>query len=222
MSYNIHGRKVEGDLLRYCEKFDIIILSETHLIRDNVSKNMMVNWIINFEKAKKIATRGRASGGMIIAFKKELSTQIQFITGIKNGMGIRIGKDKFIIPTYLNCTNWKNDLLNLENRIQEINEENIMVIGDLNARVGEEQIMEISGRVRDRKSKDKTVNANGRALVSLLDVYDMVILNGTTSSDPIRTVSRQSIYVVWVVAGRMTLWMSILDKNCGRTTCPWR
>lgn len=60
-----------------------------------------------------------------------------------------------------------------------------MVIGDLNARVGEEQIMEISGRVRDRKSKDKMVNANGRALFSLLDVYDMVILNGTTSSDPL-------------------------------------
>ena len=65
----------------------------------------------------------------------------------------------------------------------ELNTKNIMIIGDLIARIGEEQTVELSGIRKSRSSSDKVINAKGLALLNLLQVYNLRIVNGTTKSD---------------------------------------
>lgn len=57
-----------------------------------------------------------------------------------NGTAIKLEDYLDIIPIYLNGTNWVKDTEMLEQLLIEINSENIMIIGDVNARVGREQV----------------------------------------------------------------------------------
>ncbi|KAL7726361.1 hypothetical protein ACLKA6_001578 [Drosophila palustris] len=45
-----------------------------------------------------------------------------------------------ILPVYLNCNNWKQDFEDLYNWLLEFEDDNIMIVGDLNARIGERQV----------------------------------------------------------------------------------
>ncbi|XP_075160593.1 uncharacterized protein LOC142233513 [Haematobia irritans] len=73
-------------------------------------------------------------------------------------------------------------------------EENIIInpiiIGDLNARIGEycQHLNEIyeelfDAGLEERKSKDQTINGNGRKLLELCDNNNLLILNGRTRGD---------------------------------------
>lgn len=71
----------------------------------------------------------------------------------------------------------------LESQIQTLNVGEVLVIGDLNARLGELQSTGVDGRTRVRKSKDKLVNNNGKMILNMCEIYEMDIMNGTTTSD---------------------------------------
>ena len=47
----------------------------------------------------------------------------------------------YFVPQYLNCTNWKNDFEIFEHFMTEFKENNFCIIGDLNARLGEKQVL---------------------------------------------------------------------------------
>ncbi|XP_039298009.1 uncharacterized protein LOC120354675 [Nilaparvata lugens] len=73
--------------------------------------------------------------------------------------------------------------------MQELGQ-NIMLIGDVNGRVGDEQIIEeelITGihylQSLHRRSKDEVLNKNGKSLLELFEEYGMVILNGRMAGD---------------------------------------
>lgn len=73
--YNVHGNvkaKLENEeFLRYIRRFDIIALMETHEERtDRKFGEMDIEWISEWEKAKRRENKGRASGGKMVAIKK--------------------------------------------------------------------------------------------------------------------------------------------------------
>ena len=45
----------------------------------------------------------------------------------------------YLIPRYINCTNWKVEMDSFEEFLNNLCPENFCLIGDFNARVGEEQ-----------------------------------------------------------------------------------
>lgn len=171
MSYNIHGKKLNEEIIEYLDNFDIIILSETHNVAERITE-LENNWIVKIEQAVKCNVKGRASGGMAVGVKRS-KTNICKVEGAKSGIYVKICDENYIIPVYLNCNNWSKERDNLENKIQELDKENIMIIGDMNARIGEGQTTAVDGTIKTRRSRDKTTNANGRDLMDMLEIYDL-------------------------------------------------
>ncbi|XP_070074178.1 uncharacterized protein [Drosophila takahashii] len=78
-----------------------------------------------------------------------------------------------ILPVYLNCNNWKQDFEDLYNWLLDYNGNNVMIVGDLNARIGEHQIETETGFLmaslinETRRACDKTADGNGLKLIEL-------------------------------------------------------
>lgn len=140
-------------------------------------------WIYTCIRATKTAIKGRASGGILIGIKKDKKNLIT-IGKTVSGWYIKCNQmNSYILPAYINCNNWKHDKELLENRLQELGNWNVMILGDLNARIGEKQIGDCNPERMFRSSKDKVTNANGTALLKMLDMYGLAVMNGTTVSD---------------------------------------
>lgn len=93
-----------------------------------------------------------------------------------------------IIPVYLRSLNWAHDFENLKNAV-EANDVQKIVIGDHNARIGEDQIIGeqlLEGLTTidvARISNDKVINANGRNYLEFANNNGLAILNGRTLGD---------------------------------------
>lgn len=65
--------------------------------------------------------------------------------------------------------------------------EKIIICGDMNARVGEEQgCLDIDDQIseaRIRKSKDKTLNLKGKKLLKLCEKFCLIVMNGRSTGD---------------------------------------
>ncbi|XP_037931236.1 uncharacterized protein LOC119666042 [Teleopsis dalmanni] len=95
----------------------------------------------------------------------------------------------YIIPTYINCNNWDADFKNLSDVLFEFGCENILVVGDCNARIGKEQCLEFnptllaSGLSAQRKAMDNKVDRNGRRLLEICNTVSLTVLNGRCEGD---------------------------------------
>lgn len=133
----------------FLEDFGVVALMETWLEEKNIGKeeakwSNKYNWHVKAaERAKK---RGRAKGGIIVGLRKEIAKGIRIKEG-KYFMGI-CGpggkKDKRvvnIIVTYFN-EGVKKGLIELDKFVDERIPagEDLIVVGDMNARTGVEQV----------------------------------------------------------------------------------
>lgn len=152
-------------------------------------KDYYIHWV----EATRIHRSGRASGGCLYGFKKDIKRKFKLEFATIHNVTVLCtnlnGSVFYLIPSYLNCTKWKTEAESFETFLKEINPENFCILGDLNARIGEEQLMEnrffedfayISGR---RRSKDNTINTNGRKLLQIIEDIGGIVLNGRTTGD---------------------------------------
>lgn len=65
--------------------------------------------------------------------------------------------------------------------------ENVIICGDLNARIGLNQMYvedeEGEGNVAHRSSQDATINENGKYLIKLAEELELILFNGRASGD---------------------------------------
>lgn len=99
------------------------------------------------------------------------------------------GEKIYFIPRYLNCTNWKKDFEEFSNFLTDFKPNNFCIVGDLNARIGDQQVLD-ENLITDlpqikkvRCSKDLKINTEGKKLFDLVEDIGGIILNGRTSSD---------------------------------------
>lgn len=184
-----------GTFITYINNFDVFFLFETHVISDrqlyfsSFFKNYSLHWIA----ATKVHKAGRASGGCLYGFKKEIQKKfsLKFITVNSNVvLSAKFSDDVYyFIPRYLNCTNWKSDLESFEIFLDAFSPSNFCIVGDLNARIGEEQyidqneLLNLPHICNVRCSKDKTINWQGRRLMDVIDKVGGIVLNGRTVND---------------------------------------
>ena len=71
----------------------------------------------------------------------------------------------------------KNNKEIIESEMDENIIAKILVIGDFNARIGEETEAGIIGESIVRKAKDKEVNSEGKVLISWLKENELIVLN---------------------------------------------
>ncbi|XP_043477868.1 uncharacterized protein LOC122508520 [Leptopilina heterotoma] len=138
--------------------------------------------------------RGRAGGGQLIGIKKKLKMEWS-VTEWEFGLQIVIKKDNkinyIIITGYNNkASNIKKFLKVLDEKLDDLEgtEAKIIVAGDLNARIGEEQGVANCGmdEVNEwplRKSEDKEIRQEGKKLIDWCERRTMMIMNGRAEGD---------------------------------------
>lgn len=146
LSYNVAGISNKLDVSEFFEginSFDIFCLFET-FIEDKfeVYEEFLQNFNIKWIKATRCNRMGRAKGGMLIGFRKVLQSVISFSTLSETDVFKVTDSDKslYILPVYLNCSQWDTDFNSLYEALACCNQLNeFIVLGDLNARTGCEQ-----------------------------------------------------------------------------------
>lgn len=192
VTFNIHGLATKilfPDFMNYLSSCDIFILVETWIEKDKYNnfekyfKNFKLTWL----EATRVHRYGRAMGGMLIGIKKGL----KYTAYTKNvDIVIKTAKNYIrLVPIYLNCESWSVDFERLVTHLNDVYCDNLILIGDFNARTKNLQDLEmvvenVDGSIRrTRQSEDEQVNDNGKKILQLCNDLSLVILNGRTIGD---------------------------------------
>lgn len=196
ISYNIKGianKTSFPDFFQYIESADVFALYETHLESSNLKK--MGKYFNNFNLQWRFAGRtsifGRGIGGCLLGFKKSLSNEgvtVNFKSCEEiDQIEIKVGVMYFnVLPLYMRRASWIEQFNELKAFINEKQLKNVMIMGDLNIRIGE--LSQNLGIVHEncsefRKSKDKQVDKNGRDFLNFCTDIGLRILNGSHNGD---------------------------------------
>lgn len=97
--------------------------------------------------------------------------------GNRTCIELKVNRNKItIIPIYLAIGNWTEEYEILYERMVEVKEGNVLIIGDLNGRIGERGCRRMINNIElreERRSKDKVTNKNGI----------LKVVNGISNSD---------------------------------------
>lgn len=143
-------------------------------------KNFKLSWI----EANRTHTMGRAIGGMLIGIKKEVNF-IAYSEGTDIILKVE-GNCIRIVSVYLNYSFWEKDFENLVQHLKNVYTDNLIVIGDFNARTRDRQIIEdedARGIGTVRKSEDREINNKGKEMLEMCNDLSLVILNGRSPGD---------------------------------------
>lgn len=187
--WNVAGLKNKNtEFFEYLEEFDFVGLIETWVDEGqwNELRNKMpesFDW--KFTPAKRESMRGRASGGIITGIKRSIKEDTSIGPENQHIQVRKIRKQNKVwqIVTVYNRCREDETLKKIDEFIQEDEENFLIVGGDLNARIGEEGSIGEDGEDRKRRSKDKIINAEGRALIALAKKRGWYILNGNIEGD---------------------------------------
>ena len=148
------GSLLDGDVVAFLKKFDIICLQETFLLYEFNVSFKFPNYKAIQHVASKLSKAGRPSGGIILLYKKEYEKHIKAIeTENKNIIGINMNKtllnmDKDLLlftlyahpahSPYYSQTKSENTLDQLSDVIGdclENQDKEVLILGDVNARI---------------------------------------------------------------------------------------
>lgn len=208
--WNIAGIKNAKYADNFLELADIIILQETWVTKEAQHKavkslNNKYHWWCK-AAVKQKNTRGRASGGQFLGIRNSMSKN----WSIKEWkLGLLATSDKYKIITMYNNVGLNVACRDLDEQLFEAMKSGkaTYVIGDINARVGEEtgyidsEWEEHVGEIR--RSQDKTINTGGRKLLKICEEWGLYIANGRVNGD--------STGEVTFVGGNDEVCASVLD-----------
>jgi len=200
VSFNVCGLKNkchDSHFQNFISQYDVIILLETFISESEWEKiaNKFSNFKVHIIFATRAANCGRYIGGVLylINYQSPFAERMAYVvcehftlihieTAENEGLNL--------LPAYLNCNFWERDFKNIETFLCEHEVQNLLILGDLNARIGEEQMLtegilsEVNGSFSEvRVSKDSVVNSRGRKILRLVDNLGLVILNGRAEGD---------------------------------------
>jgi hypothetical protein len=202
VSYNVCGiKKKLGDFyfFEFINSYDVIIILESFISEkdfDFITHKLSNKFRVNIKFAERTANYGRYMGGLIVLINLEspflniisvVEINDLFLVQINTGID---DKRLVLAPAYINCNFWESDFELFSNFLTDLGHDNLIMIGDLNGRVGGEQsvtefsLSEINPMINDlRNSKDNTVNNRGRKILNLCENLGLIILNGRSAED---------------------------------------
>jgi len=195
MNIKLSNEDKRNDILvhiREISELDVCLFVDTgfekmgNVSMGNLLDKLGYNWIS--------VNRRRKNGGIGFMVKKGLGAE-----GIKhvnpNVLWLKIDKDPplFIGGVYRSpTTNFDDTMTELKGEMaKRLEEGNVIILGDFNARIGEEpsvvnavDVEETEDRrtVFPRKSQDKNKNREGMELLNTMNALNMVILNGISGT----------------------------------------
>ena len=162
----------------FLSKFDIIFLNETHF---NERIKCPVGFIYEGRSEKVESTIPR--GGVAVYRNKNSPLHIDIICkSLRDCLIVEVRNSDIVIASqYIPPSNstYYNDIYfdNLKLIYEKFNKKKLLLLGDLNARIG--NVLYKSQSVRHKPNPDQIINSNGRNLLKWIEPrQDMVILNG--------------------------------------------
>lgn len=192
--WNCFGFKNIMDISEYVNEYDVLCLTETWLTSNKVSASWLLNYDFVFSYATKEKCKGRAKGGILVAYCKKhykhkiiennnemLLLQI-FAKNIKIIVAVLYLNPLMDIDVFLG--KFKNILEEIIDRFPHIP---ILVGGGFNAQIGEldfdSNVIFNKNLLSIRKSLDKNVNSRGRKTIEVMNSNNFSILNGKFAGD---------------------------------------
>lgn len=147
------------------------------------------DYVWKCKSAEREKTKGRASGGGVLVGIRKRSARGVRIKEWERGFvieDVRLhrGKEVTLVVVYNNV-----GMNKIKNRLKELakgyteNGKHLLIVGDLNARIGEMQCAVERREEVSRKSEDKVVNYEGKKLLKLCDEVEGRTKNGDTKGD---------------------------------------
>ncbi|KAG7196729.1 hypothetical protein KM043_016066 [Ampulex compressa] len=170
---------------KYIEKYDIVGLSETWM-DEKAWNRMRGRQALTHEwssvPAVKEKRKGRAKGGLVAAVSRELgAVKVRTVNEGAIEIKVRINNKNWrIVVVY--SSNMGETLGYLECEIEEEEEDLLLLGGDFNARAANEGGPIGGGEWKEeakRRSKDRVINKDGRALLTGIKERGWSILNGS-------------------------------------------
>ena len=96
---------------------------------------------------------------------------------------VKIKGKWYRIVTIYNGKAMKRTRKEIEKYIKEEEEENLIIGGDWNTRIGRRGSGYHEGEYKERKSKDRTLNNKGKELIKMVEERGWYILIGTKKGD---------------------------------------
>lgn len=189
--WNVAGIKNKDDeFWEFLGKYDVIVLLETWLEEkgwEEWEEKMPTGWNWRCKGARRESKKGRAMGGIIIGLRKGIEetaerTEKDWLMESR----IIIGKEKWRIIAVYNNRGSVERTREIEKEVEEGEEENIVIGGDFNARIGEKGELgwsEGGDEESERKSMDKIQNKEGNELLRIVEEKGWCILNGNKEGD---------------------------------------
>ena len=169
-------------------------------------------------KARREARKGRAKGGIVVGIKKGWNAKIEVRSSDIVEISLKMSNKNWVIYIVYLRENKREQLDILERCIEGKTGERILMMGDVNARTAEEE-----GTPRDwsneerRKSKDKTMNAEGREFLEWLRRVGMSIVNGSINGDEEGEITYYGVgnTVIDYVCANIEAWEEINNLKIG-------
>lgn len=179
--WNIAGLKgKDAEFWKYLGAFDVIGLTETWVEEkdwNKVKKRLPKGWNWKCQEAVRDCKRERAKGRIVTGVRKELEGGELWE---KEGVVVRkivIEGDEWKIGTIYNRGGVREGLEKVGEMIKE-EEENMMIIGDFNARIEKMGSIEDWNERKGRNSKDERVNREGQWLMEMVADRGWMVING--------------------------------------------
>jgi hypothetical protein len=200
-SYNIKGlfNKINyPHFFEFLNNQDVFICLETHIYetnKQNQVKHYFPNFNLHWKLAEKIAVRGRGISGFLVGWKRDLVKRFNINVEVSEEEGcitLNIKKNREvikIIPLYIRSQEFDRNISNLRSNLSNQGFRKVIVMGDMNVRIGEiqqellEEVQHGSKVLNTRKSQDKEINQKGRVFVEFCNDYNLRILNGAFFGD---------------------------------------
>lgn len=177
LSYNVAGlkNKIEKvNFFSFVKEFDIFCLYETFLEEADQShfESFFANYKLCWIGAEREVKFGRAKKGYLYGIKLNLISEGFSFQVIERQNLIMYQKDNvsfYVLPVYISIDKWKEDFEQIRSVFSACCNSNLILIGDCNVRIGEDQTIPseliVEGLEPNRKSRDRTTNKKGEELL---------------------------------------------------------
>lgn len=200
-SYNVNGLYNKLNFhyfFDYLHQQDVFCCLETHIYEEtkqNQINKYFPNYNLHWKSAERVSSRGRGISGLLIGWRRDLKVRLGLELSILQEEGFSIIYMKSateiirILPVYLRNEIWDCEFMKLKTYVSNHREPNMVLMGDVNIRMGELQqpfVAETQSNPKvlsTRRSHDKQINRKGREFVEMCDDYNLRILNGAFDGD---------------------------------------
>ena len=186
----VYNKTLYPDFWNDFVNMDFFSLAETWSTRDFSFPQVLNNFKSVQSYAFKNKVIGRPSGGLIFGYNSNKVRLINVLNVNRFFIAISVEylifKSITIIICYFPPSNiYDSEFIDFLNYIAVIEDENIIIMGDFNARMGclERIFVCYLNECVTHKSKDHSINHRGRLLTECCETNNLIVLNGSLPGD---------------------------------------